>query len=70
MDTKAIEVAIAGDATNAQMISAELEARSIEHELILASDPYVGLDHTTPHRLVVGEGDADEVRQIVIDLQA
>lgn len=68
MDTNAIEVAIAGDATNAQMISAELEARSIEHELILASDPYVGLDHTSPHRVVVSESDADEVRQIVADL--
>lgn len=68
MDTKAVEVAIAGDATNAQMISAELEARSIEHELILASDPYVGLDHTSPHRVVVGEANADEVRQIVADL--
>ncbi len=70
MENSAVEVAVSGDATNAQMISAELDARSIEHQLILASDPYVGLDHTSPHRIVVSADDEANVRQIVTDLQA
>lgn len=60
-----MELPVAGDVTFAKMLSAELEANEVEHRLILASDPYVGLEHTSPHRLMCNKSDEAEIREVM-----
>lgn len=62
-----VELNVGNDSFVAQALSDICRDEGIEAQLILATDPYVGMAHTTPHRIVVNEGDLPAVKQIVTD---
>lgn len=62
-----VELNVGHDSFVAQALSDICRDEGIDSQLILATDPYVGMDHTTPHRLVVKADDVPAVEQIVAD---
>lgn len=62
-----VEMNVGHDSFVAQALSDICLDEGIENQLILASDPYVGMDHTSPHRLVVDPDRVEAVEQIVAD---
>lgn len=58
-------ISVGDDIVLAQALAASLAAEGIETELVLSSDPYVGLNHTSPHRLMIRESDAEAARPII-----
>ena len=63
--SRVTSVSIGADIVLAQALAASLAEEGIEAELVLSSDPYVGLEHTSPHRLMIRESDVAIARPII-----
>ena len=59
------ELSVGDDLVLAQAMAASLDAENIDAELVLSSDPYVGLAHSSPHRLMIKERDVEAARPIL-----
>ena len=62
---KVVTIPVGDDLVLAQALAASLDEEQIEAELVLSSDPYVGLDHSSPHRLMIHERDLAAARPII-----
>lgn len=60
-----VTIPVGDDIVLAQSLAASLAEEGIEAELVLSRDPYVGLEHTSPHRLMIHQGDLEMARPLI-----